>query len=131
DKTVHWAVDVSKGDKVLAVDVDAKTGKVVATDLENTNQSKLAKSAKVTILKAIEAALKKTPGQAVAAQLKLTGDTAEFEVKIFAKDKVKVVKVDAQSGEAVGKKAAAKKEAAAGRAFTDSFPVDAADWAST
>jgi hypothetical protein len=69
--------------------------------------------------------------QGYAAQLKLTGDTAEFEVKVFAKDKVKVVKVDAQSGETVGKKAAAKKEAAAARAFTDSFPVEASDWAST
>ena len=56
DKTVHWAVDVSKGDKVLAVDIDAKSGAVVGTDLENADQSALAKSAKVSLLKAVEAA---------------------------------------------------------------------------
>src|SRR6185436_13486213 len=131
DSTVHWAIDVSKGDKVLAVDIDAKTGKVAATDLENTDQSKLAKSAKVTILKAVEVALKKTPGQAVSAVLKLVGEQPEFEVKIFAKDKVKSVVVDAVTGETVGKKAQAKKEVAAAKTFTDSFPVEAADWAST
>jgi len=130
DKTVHWAVDVSKGDRVLAVDIDAKTGAVVATDLEPTDKSKLAKSAKVTVLKAIEAALQKTPGQAVSAQLKLAGEQPEFEVKIFAKDKIKSVKVDGLTGEVISKKQAAKKETG-GKAFTDIFPVDAADWAST
>ncbi|MBI3854429.1 MAG: PepSY domain-containing protein, partial [Planctomycetes bacterium] len=132
DKTVHWAVDVSKGAKVLAVDIDAKTGGVVGTDLEDADQSKLAKSAKITILKAIEVALKKTPGKAVSAVLKLNGEDAEFDVKILAKDKLKAVKVDAQSGEIITKKAAAKKEAApAAKVFTDSFAVEAGDWAST
>lgn len=134
DKTVHWAVDVSKGDKVLAVDVDAKTGQIVATDLENTDLSKLAKSAKVTILQAVLAAQKKTPGQAVSAVLKLVDEKPEFEVRIFAKDKVKSVRVDGLTGEVAGKKAqakASKKGPAAGKAFTDTFPVDAADWASS
>jgi len=131
DKTVHWAVDVAKGDKVLAVDIDAKTGGVVATDLENTDQSKLVKSAKITILKAIEAALKKTPGKAVSAVLKVSGDQAEFDIKILAKDKLKTVKVDAQSAEPSGKKATAKKAAPAGKGFTETFTVEAGDWAST
>jgi uncharacterized membrane protein YkoI len=131
DKTLHWAVDVSKGDKVLAIDIDAKTGGVVATDVENTDQSKLAKSAKVQILKAIETALKKTPGKAVSAALKASGDQAAYDIKILAKDKLKSVKVDAQSGEIAGKKAAAKKEAPAARAFTDTFAVEAGDWASS
>jgi uncharacterized membrane protein YkoI len=132
DKTTHWAIDISKGDKVLAVDIDVKTGKVVASDLENADQSKLAKSAKITILKAIEVALKKTPGQAVGAELKLAGEQPEFDVKIFAKEKVKSVKVDALSGELAGKQAKAKtKKEPAVKAFTDSFSVEAGDWAST
>jgi len=131
DKTVHWAVDVSKGDKVLAVDIDAKTGGVVATDLENSDQSKLVKSAKVSIVKAIETALKKTSGKAVSAVLKVNGEQAEFDVKILAKDKLKTVKVDAQSGEIAAKKATAKKDAASAKAFTDTFTVEAGDWASS
>src|SRR5262249_54309598 len=92
DKAAHWAIDVSKGDKVMAVDIDVKAGKVLGTDLENSDLSKLAKSAKVTILKAIEAALKENPGQAVSAELKLVADKPEFTVKILTKDKVKSVK---------------------------------------
>jgi uncharacterized membrane protein YkoI len=129
DKTTHWAVDVSQADKVFAVDIDAKTGQVVGTDQEATDKSKLAQSAKITILRAIEVALEKTPGKAVAAELKLDGDKPRFDVKILAKKKLKTVKVDAVSGQ-VGKKAQAKDEASA-KAFTDYFPVEAGDWAST
>jgi uncharacterized membrane protein YkoI len=130
DKTTHWAIDVSKGDKVLAVDIDVKTGRVVGSDLENEDQSKLAKSAKVTIQKAIEIALKKIPGQAVGAELRLAAEKPQFDVRILAKDKVKSVKIDALSGEIAGKQAKAKKEPVV-KIFTDSFAVEAGDWAST
>jgi len=130
DKTTHWAVDVSQGAKVLAVDIDVKTGQVVGTDEEATDKSKLAQSAKITMLKAIEIALQKAPGKAVAAELKLDGEKALFDIKVLSKKKLKTVKVDAVSGE-VAKKAAAKGEAAATKAFTDSFPVESGDWAST
>ena len=127
DKTVHWAVDVSQGAKVLAVDVDAKTGKVVATDNEPTDMSTLAKASKVTLVQALETALKSKPGQAVSAQVKLSGGKAQIQVLILVKDKLKTILVDGETGEIVGKQA----KAAAAKAFTDEFPVDEADLAST
>lgn len=133
DKTIHWAVDLSKGTKVVAVDVDAKSGGIVASETEDSDQSKLVQSAKVPIQKAIEVALKKTPGKAVAAELK-GGESPRFEVKVLAKNnKLKTVKVDAVSGELAGKKSAdlASKATAASRTFTDAFVVEPGDWAST
>lgn len=130
DKTTHWAIDVAKGDKVLAVDIDVKTGKVVGSELENSDQSKLASAAKVAIQKAIEAALKKSPGQAVSAELKLSGGAPEFTVKILAKEKLKSVKVSGETGEIAAKKAA-KKSAAPEKTFTTVFPDGPGDFAST
>lgn len=127
DKTVHWAVDVAQGTKVLAVDVDAKTGKIVATDEEPTNMSTLAKAAKITLLSAIETAVKANPGQAVSAQFKLAGDKAQAHIRILAKGKIKFVVVDGETGEIAGKQAKSSEA----KAFTDQFPVEEADLAST
>lgn len=129
DKTVHWAVDVSQGTKTLAVDIDAKTGKVVGTDTESKDQSRIAKAAKIGIVQAIGVALKKTPGHAVSASLLQAGETLQFIVKVLVDEKLKTVKVDAVSGELAAKKPSKKKEDA--RVFTDAFPVDAADWAAS
>lgn len=131
DKTTHWAVDVAKGDRVFAVDIDVKTGQVVGSELENEDQSKLAKSAQITILQAVETALRKTPGRAVGAGLKWVGDKPQFDVKILAKDKVKTVKVDALTGQVAARKTAGQKEAEVAKTFTDVFPVESGDWAST
>lgn len=130
DKSVHWAVDVAVGTKVLAVDIDVKTGKVIATDNENDDRSALVKAAKIPLVQAVEAALKKTPGDAVAAEFKMAGDKAQAQVKILAKGKVKTVVVDAQTGEIAGKKAAAKAGKADARPFTEHFPVEEGELAS-
>src|SRR5258708_1191587 len=127
DKTVHSAVDVAQGTKVLAVDVDARTGKIVATDEDPTNMSALAKAAKVTLLSAIETAVQANPGQAVSAQFKLTGEKAQAHILILAKDKIKSVIVDGETGEIAAKQAKGSEA----KAFTDEFPVDEADLAST
>jgi len=127
DKTVHWAVDLAQGTKVLAVDVDAKTGKIVATDEEPTNMSALAKAVKITLLNAIETAVKAKPGQAVSAQFRLAGEKAQAVILILAKDKIKSVIVDGETGEIAGKQAKTSEA----KAFTDQFPVDEADLAST
>jgi uncharacterized membrane protein YkoI len=129
DKTTHWAIDISKGERVMAVDIDVRTGKVVGIDLEDTDLSKLAKSAKVTMLEAIETVLKDYPGQVVSAELKLVGDKPEFTLKILTKDKVKSVKISGESGELLGKKAS--EEPAVEKSFTDFFPEEAGDFAST
>jgi uncharacterized membrane protein YkoI len=130
DKEVHWAIDVAQGAKVFAVDIDVKTGKVVGTDTENADQSRLAKAARIPLARAIEVALKKSPGQAVAAEFKLAGEKAQASVKILIKGKVKAVTVDAETGEIAGKKAS-KKAPEVEKAFTDSFPVEEGEWAST
>jgi len=129
DKTVHWAVDVSQGAKTLAVDIDAKTGAVVGTENESNDQSRIAKAAKIGIVQAIGVALKKAPGRAVSASLVQAGESLQFIVKVLVDEKLKTVKVDAVSGELAAKKQSGKKEDA--KAFTDAFPVDAADWASS
>jgi len=128
-KTVHWAVDVSQGAKTLAVDIDAKTGAVVGTENESNDQSRIAKAAKIGIVQAIGVALKKAPGRAVSASLVQAGESLQFIVKVLVDEKLKTVKVDAVSGELAAKKQSGKKEDA--KAFTDAFPVDAADWASS
>jgi len=127
DKTVHWAVDVPQGTKVLSVDVDVKTGKIVATDNEPTDMSALAKAAKITLAQALEIALRSKPGQAVSAEVKVSGGKAQVQVRILAKDKIKTVVVDGETGEIVGKQA---KNAEA-KAFTNEFPVDESELAST
>jgi uncharacterized membrane protein YkoI len=130
DKEVHWAIDVAQGSKVLAVDIDVKTGKVVGTDTENADLSRVAKAAKITLARAIEVALKKSPGQAVAAEFRLAGEKAQAYVKVLVKGKVRAVTVDAETGEIVGKKAP-QKAPEAEKAFTDSFPAEEGEWAST
>jgi len=57
------------------------------------------------------------------------GESLQFIVKVLVDEKLKTVKVDAVSGELAAKKQSGKKEDA--KAFTDAFPVDAADWASS
>ena len=124
DKVIHWAVDVAQGTKVLSVDIDARTGKVVETDTESADHSNVVKASKITLAQAIEVALKKVSGgQAVAAELRLDGEKPQAIVKVFAKDKVKTVTVNAETGELVGKKAGSKKDKIA-PAFTDTFPVE-------
>src|SRR5882672_2391828 len=132
DRSIHWAVDVAQGNKVVQIDIDAKTGKVVESDSEVNDHTALIAAAKIALTMAIEIALAKSPGQAVAVEFKMAGDRCVAEVKILGRNnKVKSLFVNAATGELVGKLDAAAKEPVGDRAFTEYFPVDASEWATT
>jgi hypothetical protein len=87
---------------------------------------------KITLVKAIEVALAKSPGRAVSAEFKLADGRSEAHVKVLGKnDKIKLVLVDGATGQILAKAESAKKEQAPERAFTDYFPVEASEWATT
>jgi len=132
DKTIHWAIDIAQGTKVVAIDIDVKTGKVIETDSEVSDHTAVIGAAKISLTKAIEAALEKSPGVAVAAEFKLSGGRSVCEVKVLGKDnKVRRVRVDGETGQLLGKKEAPQKESAGDRLFTDYFPVEAGELATT
>jgi uncharacterized membrane protein YkoI len=103
-------MDVAQGSKILEVNLSAKTGEVVETDTENEDQSKLVQAAKITLKQAIEAALKKAPGKAVAAELEMKDAKVQAEVKVFADGKVQKVYVDGTTGQVTAIKELEKKQ---------------------
>jgi uncharacterized membrane protein YkoI len=132
DKTIHWAIDVAQGTKVVQIDIDAKSGKVIETDSEVVDHTALLAASKITLVKAIEVALAKSPGRAVSAEFKLADGKSEAHVKVLGKnEKIKLVLVDAATGEILAKKEASKKESSGDRAFTDTFPFEASELTTT
>jgi len=91
---------VAKGQKTLEVSIDIKDGTVSGKETLDDDDSKLVASLKITLPKAIEAALKKVPGKAVYADFDADDKgPAEAEVDIFADGKVTKVFIDAATGE--------------------------------
>ena len=129
---IRYSVDVAQGAKKTEFVFDAADWKLLEKDTEDEDQSKLVKAAKITLPQAIEAALKKTPGHAVLAELEMDGDKPKANVKVFAGGKVTVVTVDAVSGEVSSAKAAMAEEAKQDeKPFTSTFGEEDKDFAST
>jgi uncharacterized membrane protein YkoI len=125
---VRYAVDVSQGAKKLEVVLDAANWAVLEKASEDEDQSKLVQASKVTLVQAIEAALKKVPGKAVLAELGMEGDKPRVSVKVFGDGKLTQVSVDAASGEVIGQEAAKPEPPESEEApFTDTFGEDEKD----
>jgi uncharacterized membrane protein YkoI len=105
-----FSINVAQGTKILEVLLDAKDGSVVEKAVENEDQSAAAGAAKITLVRAIETALKKSPGSAVCAKLRMNGGKPEAQIQVFADGKVAVVRIDAASGEILGAAAPGKAE---------------------
>jgi uncharacterized membrane protein YkoI len=130
---IRYSIDVAQGAKKTEYVFDAADWKLLEKATEDEDQSKLVKAAKISLVQAIEAALKKAPGHAVLAELELDGDKPVATVKVFGAGKLTKVTVDAVSGEVT------KAEEAKGgpaeeqdeKKFTDTFGEDEKDFATT
>ncbi|MGW7263457.1 PepSY domain-containing protein [Streptomyces sp. NPDC054842] len=87
-----------------------------------------AKSAKVSAAEAIEAALARTPGTAVAADLDDDGGAVAWEVDVLGKgDTVHGVRVDPATGKVLGSRAETEDDAAEHRAALKGTSTSAAE----
>src|SRR5579862_6777399 len=98
DGKVIYSVEVAQGNKILEVNLDAKTGEKVNTETENEDKSAVAQALKVSVGQAIEAALQKKPGLAFNAEAEVEDGKPEIEVKILSDGKVYKVEVDGVTG---------------------------------
>jgi uncharacterized membrane protein YkoI len=98
DGKVIFSVEVARGDKILEVNLDAKTGEKVNVETEKEDKSAVAKALKIGVAQAIETALQKKPGLAFAAEAEVEDGKPEVEVQILSEGKVWKVEVDGTSG---------------------------------
>ena len=98
DGKVIFSVEVAQGDKILEVNLDAKTGEKVNVETEKEDKSAVAKALKIGVGQAIEAALQKKPGLAFAAEAEVEDGKPEVEVEILSEGKIWKVEVDGASG---------------------------------
>lgn len=109
-----YSIQVAKGPKVLEINLDIASGAQVSADLENEDKSAEAKSAKITVKQALEAATKKKGVRPISASLALDGDKPVWNVSIWtAKKAEKIVRLDALTGDVIKAKKNAEKEAGA------------------
>lgn len=101
---VVCAMDIAKGREVVAATLDLKEGKVLGKETGSYDQSALVKGFKVSAKSAIDAALKESPGQAVAVELMTQwGGEAVIRVRIWSKGKLKVVTINGDDGSVIKK----------------------------
>lgn len=125
---VVYSIDLAQGENTCNVVMSAADGKVIENDVEKEDHQAEIRACKVTLKAAIAAALKKSPGTAVEAELTLESDKPVITVGVFADGKLSIVKVDGASGEALSSETPrVRKEPA----FTETFRVDKSEWAST
>lgn len=124
-----YSLDIAQGDKTRNVVIDASSGKVVENAVEDGDHSQEAKACTIDLKRAVEAAAKKSGGKPVHARILLQEGKAVFSVKVVARGNVEEIRVDAASGLVSGD--APKPAAPAQDKFTDVFPEDKADLAST
>jgi uncharacterized membrane protein YkoI len=92
------AMDIARGKEVVAVNLDLKDGKVLEKETATDDQLALIKKFKVTAMRAIEFALKETPGQALAVELVTDKGRPILRVRIWSKGKVRVATVNGEDG---------------------------------
>jgi uncharacterized membrane protein YkoI len=95
-------IDVAKGKEVVVVTVDLKDGKVLAKETAADDQSKLVKDFKMTAKEAIEAALKKVAGHAVAFERGLHRGRPLIYVRVWSEGKLRLVTVNGEDGAVIG-----------------------------
>ena len=94
-----YTSDVAQGSKTLEINLDVKTGALVAKDVENADHSAIVKAVKITLKQAIDNAQKKAAGKAVLAKFVLEGAKAHAEVSFFSEGQLTVVQVSGETGE--------------------------------
>lgn len=124
-----FSVDIADKHQTINVVIDAVSGKSLETTPENEDHAAEVAAAKVPLASAIETALKAVPGQAVEAELELRSGKPVAEVRIFADGRIARVLVDCETGTAAPVESRGKApDTEAG--FTDTFLVEASEWAS-
>jgi uncharacterized membrane protein YkoI len=95
---VIYTMEFAQGDKIVEVNLDAKTGELVKKETENEDKSAIAGACKVTLTRAVESALQKVPGLAFSASGELKDGKPEIEVQIVAEGKLIKVVIDGATG---------------------------------
>jgi uncharacterized membrane protein YkoI len=97
-----FIVFVAEDRKTMEVTIDLKDGTLTGKEAATDDDSKILAAVRITLKKAIEAALKKVPGKAVYADFDVDEKgPPEAEVDVFADGKVTRVFVDAVTGEVI------------------------------
>src|SRR5438552_3271414 len=96
---IMFSADVAQGNKILEVELDAATGKLIATDKEDVDRSALVKAAKISLRKAVEIAIAKTLGKAVKAEFVSDAGKTFAEVLVFAEGRLRSVRMNAETGD--------------------------------
>jgi uncharacterized membrane protein YkoI len=123
-----YSIDVAQGNKTLNVVLDAKDGKLVEREQDSEDHSGEVGACKVTLVSAIEAALRKSPGKAIEATLAMRDHKPVIEIVVFD-GKSTTVPVDGLTGDVQG--AAGPAAATEAPRFTDVFDVPVAELSST
>src|SRR6185503_3205962 len=101
-KKTICAMDIAKGKELVAATLDLKDGTVDEKVTASDDQSGTAKEFKVTAKRAIEIALEKTPGKALAVELYVTYlKEPTIRVRIWSDGKLKMVVVNGEDGSVI------------------------------
>ena len=98
---IVYVVGVAQGETEIRFSMDAKTNELIGKTTVSRSHAKELALAKVSVLKAVEAALKKVPGKATGVEMEIEKGKAIIEVKIFNEGKSWEVEVDAATGEVI------------------------------
>lgn len=115
-----WSIDLAQGDKTCNVVLDALTGAVRSKELEDGDHAAAVRDWPADLESAIAAALAKSPGKAIAAELVVKGGRRVVLVKVFDGG-VRTLQIDGD-GPARAVEASASVEHLA--AFTNVFAVE-------
>jgi uncharacterized membrane protein YkoI len=105
DGKVIYTMEFAQADKIVEVNLDARTGELVKKETENEDKSAIAKACKITLAQAIGSALQKVPGLAFSAAGELKDGKPEIEVQIVTEGKLSKVVIDGASGAVIKVKA--------------------------
>jgi uncharacterized membrane protein YkoI len=98
---VLYVVSVAQGEGAVRLSIDAKTKEIVEKASLKKNYAKLIGASKVTLAKAVEAAILKVPGKATRVHFELKKGKPVAEVIVFKDGKSFEVKLDAVTGSVI------------------------------
>ncbi len=98
---VLFVVSVAQGESAVRLAIDAKTKEIVEKTTLKKSYVKLLGASKLSLAKAVEAALLKVPGKATRVSFELKKDKPVAEVMVFKDGKLFEVKLDAVTGSVI------------------------------
>ena len=128
-----FSIDLAQGNKTLNVVLDASDGSVVEKETEDGDHTALTAACKVSLSKAIDAALAKTKGHAMEATLRLAAGKPVIDVVVFDGKVTSTLCVDGVAAAVIAGKAAEVTSPQGGeeKKWTDVFHTTPDEFTST